>query len=157
MKHFILTAPIFILSISMSFSQHKGNYNDEDFKISRQNIAMSGNANIYNPTVQQHINEILNPSNILSIDVKALHNIKATTYTAVFNLSQIGETAEEANRLINQRIDGVKKKLMAIGISEKNIIVDVISFVPNYEIEVQKKLFSKTYTDPCPIHKNEPI
>lgn len=147
MKHFILTAPIFILSISMSFSQHKGNYNDEDFKISRQNIAMSGNANIYNPTVQQHINEILNPSNILSIDVKALHNIKATTYTAVFNLSQIGETAEEANRLINQRIDGVKKKLMAIGISEKNIIVDVISFVPNYEIEVQKKLFSKTYTE----------
>lgn len=146
MKKLILIGfQLFILT--PTFAQHLGNYNNEDFKISRQNIATSGNAAIYNPTVQQHINKVLNPSNVLFIDVKALQNVKAVTYTAVFNLSQIGETAEEANRLINDRIDGVRQKLKAEGILEKDLVIDVISFIPNYEIEVQKKLFSKTYTE----------
>jgi uncharacterized protein YggE len=108
---------------------------------------LSGNANIYNPTIQQQLNKILNPSSNITIDVKALQNVKAVTYTGVFNLSQIGATAEEANRLINQRIDGVRNKLKGQGILDKDIVIDVISFVPNYEIEVQKKLFSKTYTE----------
>ncbi|MEZ4803295.1 MAG: SIMPL domain-containing protein [Gelidibacter sp.] len=147
MKKSILLAVIFFFILLPTFAQHLGNYNNDDFQISRQNIAMSGNANIYNPTIQQQINKILNPSNVLTIDVKALQNVKAVTYTAVFNLSQIGETAEEANRLINERINGVRQKLKALGILEKDIVIDVISFVPNYEIEVQKKLFSKTYTE----------
>lgn len=147
MKKLILVVVLQLFMFTSSFAQHMGNYNNEDFKLSRQNIAMSGNAAIYNPTVQQQLNKVLNPSNVLFIDVKALQNVQAATYTAVFNLSQIGETAEEANRLINARIDGVRQKLKTIGILEKDIVIDVISFVPNYEIEVQKKLFSKTYTE----------
>lgn len=143
----LLTFQFFLLVNFTSYSQHLGNYNEADFKLSRQNIAMSGNANIYNPTVQQQVNKILHPSNNVVIDVKALQNVKAVTYTAVFNLSQIGETAEETNRLINERIEGVRQKLKMEGILEKDIVIDVISFVPNYEIEVQKKLFSKTYTE----------
>ena len=38
-------------------AQHKGNYD----QISRQNVLHSGNATIYNPTVQQQINKILIP------------------------------------------------------------------------------------------------
>jgi hypothetical protein len=147
MKKSILVLVFLIFILIPSFAQHKGNYNDQDFQISRQNIALSGNANIYNPTIQQQLNKILNPSSNLIIDVKALQNVKAVTYTGVFNLSQIGATAEEANRLINERIDGVRKKLKAQNILDKDIVIDVISFVPNYEIEVQKKLFSKTYTE----------
>ncbi len=147
MKKLILIVVFQLFILYATFAQHLGNYNNEDFQISRQNIAMSGNAAIYNPTVQQQINKVLNPSNVLFIDVKALQNVKAVTYTAVFNLSQIGETAEEANRLINERIDSVRQKLKAEGILEKDIVIDVISFIPNYEIEVQKKLFSKTYTE----------
>lgn len=143
----IFLVTVFQLFILTSFSQHLGNFNNEDYKLSRQNIAMSGNANIYNPTVQQQINKILNPSSVLTIDVKALQNVKAVTYTAVFNLSQIGTTAEETNMLINNRIEGVRQKLKTQGILDKDIIIDVISFVPNYEIEVQKKMFSKTYTE----------
>ncbi|MGJ8591082.1 MAG: SIMPL domain-containing protein [Aquaticitalea sp.] len=138
---------VFQVFVMTTVAQHLGNYNNEDFKLSRQNIALSGNANIYNPTVQQQINKVLNPSNVLTIDVKALQNVKAVTYTAVFNLSQIGTTAEETNNLINQRIEGVRQKLKSQGILDKDIVIDVISFVPNYEIEVQKKLFSKTYTE----------
>ncbi len=147
MKKSILVLVLHFFIFNSSYAQHKGNYNDEDFKISRQNIALSGNANIYNPAVQQQINKILNPSSDVIIDVKALQNVKAVTYTAVFNLSQIGTTAEETNSLINKRIEGVRNRLKSEGVLEKDIIIDVISFVPNYEIEVQKKLFSKTYTE----------
>ena len=147
MKKLFFIIQLLLCLNGVALAQHLGNYNNEDFKLSRQNIAMSGNADIYNPTVQQQINKVLHPTNILTIDVKALQNVKAVTYTAVFNLSQIGESAEEANRLINERIDGVREKLKTQGILEKDIVIDVISFVPNYEIEIQKKLFSKTYTE----------
>ncbi len=143
-KHLLLPL-LFIYSISIA--QHKGNYEDQDFLISRQNVLLSGNANTYNPTVQQQLNKNLNPSTTLFIDLKALQNVTAATYTAVFNISQIGETAEETNRLVNERINNIKDKLKLKGILSKDIVKDVISFVPVYEIEVEKKLFSKTYTE----------
>ncbi|MDB9720486.1 SIMPL domain-containing protein [Winogradskyella sp.] len=128
-------------------AQHKGNYNLITDDISRQNILTSENATIYNPTVQQQIHKVLQPSNVLTIDVKALQNVSATTYTAVFNVSQIGTTAEDTNTLMKTRINAIKKRLLGIGITQNNMAIDVISFVPNYEVEVTKKLFSKTYTE----------
>jgi hypothetical protein len=143
MKHQTLSILLVFLCILTTNAQHKGNYD----QISRQNILHSGNATIYNPTVQQQINKVLTPSTHVFIDVKALQNIEATTYTAIFNVSQIGPTADSTNLLINQRIDKIKSQLKMIGITEDDFAIDVISFIPNYEIEVQKKLFSKTYTE----------
>ncbi|WP_047548131.1 SIMPL domain-containing protein [Psychroserpens sp. Hel_I_66] len=143
MKNHVLTLILFLFFFGNANAQHKGNYD----QISRQNVLHSGNATIYNPTVQQQINKVLNPSTHVFIDVKALQNVEATTYTAIFNISQIGATADSTNLLINQKIDNIKNELKAIGISEDDFAIDVISFVPNYEIEVQKKLFSKTYTE----------
>lgn len=137
---------ILFCSINLS-AQHKGNYNQITQDISRQNILTSGNANIYNPTVQQQINKVLHPSNILTIDVKALQNVSATTYTAIFNVSQIGPSAEKTNQLMKGRIDSIKYRLNSKGITQNNIAIDVISFIPVYEVEVTKKLFSKTYTE----------
>ena len=143
MKNYVFSV-LLIFTCTLSIcAQHKGNYN----QISRQNVLHSGNATIYNPTVQQQINKVLNPSTHVFIDVKALQNVEATTYTAIFNISQIGPTADSTNLLINQRIDKIKNQLKSIGITDDDFAVDVISFVPNYEIEVQKKLFSKTYTE----------
>jgi uncharacterized protein YggE len=124
------------------YAQHKGNMNQQ---ISRQNIAtsvQSGNAQRYGAT-----NRNVNPSANIVLDVQALYNAKATSYTAIFNISQIGETADDANNLVNGRIDNVRKQLLAIGIKEEAIAIDVISFVPVYEIEVQKKLFSTKYNE----------
>ena len=143
MKNQTLSLLLFIISIFTAQAQHKGNYD----QISRQNVLHSGNVNLYNPTVQQQINTVLTPSTNVFIDVKALQNVQATTYTALFNVSQIGPTADSTNLLINQRIDKIKSALKSIGIIEDDFAIDVISFVPNYEIEVQKKLFSKTYTE----------
>lgn len=145
-KHLIVTL-MSLLFYTLISAQHKGNYNQITREISRQNILDAGNATIYNPVVQQQINKTLHPSNVLTIDVKALQNVSATTYTAVFNLSQIGSSAEKTNRLMKERIDSIKVRLNAKGITQKNIAIDVISFIPVYEVEVTKKLFSKTYTE----------
>jgi hypothetical protein len=147
MKKSNLAFLLLLVGYNLSIAQHKGNYNQITPDISRQNILTSGNANIYNPTVQHQLNKILNPSNVLTIDVKALQNVSATTYTAIFNLSQIGRSAETTNKLMKQRIDSIKTRLNAIGITKDDIAIDVISFVPVYEVEVTKKLFSKTYTE----------
>jgi hypothetical protein len=145
-KYNLLLLPL-LMCTTILIAQHKGNYNQITPDISRQNILTAGNATIYNPVVQQQINKILYPSNVLTIDVKALQNVSATTYTAVFNLSQIGPTAEITNALMKQRIDSIKMRLISKGITQKHMAIDVISFVPVYEIEVTKKLFSKTYTE----------
>lgn len=128
-------------------AQHKGNYNQITEDISRQNILSSGNATIYNPTVAQQLNKTLHASNVLTVDVRALQNVSATTYTAIFNVSQIGASAEQANELMRARIDSIRYRLNTLGINPKHMVIDVISFVPIYEVEVTKKLFSKTYTE----------
>ena len=147
MKKSNLALLLLIFSSYFLIAQHKGNYNQITPDISRQNILTSGNANIYNPVVQQQIHKVLQASNVLTIDVKALQNVSATTYTAIFNVSQIGPSAEKTNELMKERIDSIKYRLNNKGITQKDIAIDVISFVPNYEVEVTKKLFSKTYSE----------
>ncbi|WP_458627798.1 SIMPL domain-containing protein [Winogradskyella sp. PC D3.3] len=147
MKSIKLTFTLFLIGCLSITAQHKGNYNEITQDISRQNILTSGNAQIYNPTVQQQVQQVLHPSNVLTIDVKALQNVSATTYTAIFNVSQMGPSAEKTNQLLKQRIDSIKYRLNSKGIAQKDIAIDVISFVPIYEVEVTKKLFSKTYTE----------
>ncbi|EDP72421.1 hypothetical protein FBALC1_15007 [Flavobacteriales bacterium ALC-1] len=147
MKKSNLALMLLVFSCYFISAQHKGNYNQITPDISRQNILTSGNANIYNPVVQKQIHKVLQPSNVLTIDVKALQNVSATTYTAIFNVSQIGPSAEKTNLLMKNRIDSIKSRLINKGITQKNIAIDVISFIPVYEVEVTKKLFSKTYTE----------
>lgn len=127
------------------FAQHKGNYDQE---ISRQNISTKayGNAQVYGSSTTNPERNI-NPSANIMLDVQALYNAKATSYTAIFNISQIGPTAEEANRLVDERVNNVRKELLSAGIKKEDIAIDVISFVPVYEIEVEKKLFSTKYNE----------
>ncbi len=80
------------------------------------------------------------------INVKGLANVKADTYVAIFNVNQVGKTAEEANALIGKRIEQATKAIQTK--KEVEVYVDMISFVPMYEFEVEKKVFSKnTYNE----------
>ena len=77
--------------------------------------------------------------------VKAMSNIKADSYVAVFSLTQVGNTTEEVNRLLDNRINQVRAILKD---SSNSIYTDMISFVPIYEYIVTKRLFSKnTYNE----------
>lgn len=133
-----------ILCTQLIYAQHKGNYNDQ---ISRQNIQSSyGNAQRYGHQ-QGSAQKTLHPNGNITIDVHALYNAKATSYTAIFNVSQIGVSADDASDKMGERIANVRKELFKTGIKESDIAIDVISFVPVYEIEVQKKLFSTKYNE----------
>lgn len=144
MKHSIYL--VLLLCFSFSSAQIKGNATT----ISRQNVIHAeslGNANTYGNNLKTFRQRNLMPNPVITIDVKALNNIVADSYTAVFNLVQIGETAEATNKLMNERVNSVKNSLATQGIVSNDIIIDVISFVPVYETVVEKKLFSKTYTE----------
>ncbi len=129
-------------------AQHMGNFNNmaEDMSISRANIvsSMGNGAAFGNPYAPQYTAP--QPNQILRINLRSLYNVEATDYTAVFNIVQVGKTAEETTQLINDKIDLIKEELRGQGF-EGQFALDMISFVPQYEIEVTKKLFSKTYTE----------
>lgn len=138
----------FLLLIVSTFvsAQIKGNATT----ISRQNVMSTtdlGNANIYGNQIRNFRQQNLTPNPVITIDVKALNNVIADSYTAVFNIIQIGETSEETNNLMKERIAKVKSELLSNGILEKDFVIDVISFVPVYETVIEKKLFSKKYNE----------
>ncbi len=118
---------LFLSSVQLLSAQHLGN---------SVGVNSRAHTQAYQPS-----------SPIINFKVDVLLNAKASTYTAVFNLSQVGATSEEANALIDTRINKVKSGMMAMGLPRESIHIDMISFVPVYEIEVEKKLFSKTYNE----------
>ncbi|MFN0214721.1 MAG: SIMPL domain-containing protein [Saprospiraceae bacterium] len=86
--------------------------------------------------------------NQIEISINTLSNQKATAYTAIFSVNQAGKTADETNTLLNARLDGLLSELKNLGISASDIYVDMVNFLPKYEYDVSKKLFSrKTYTE----------
>ena len=82
--------------------------------------------------------------NKIIVSINSIYNVKADKYVAIFNVNQIGKTAEETNTLINNRINGVINDLIAKNIKKQQIYVDMLTFVPEYEYEIEKKIFSKT-------------
>jgi len=86
--------------------------------------------------------------NQIEISINALSNQKASSYTAIFSLLQLGKTADETNTLLNSRLTAFLGELKTLGIPTADIYVDMVNFLPKYEYDVSKKLFSKkTYTE----------
>lgn len=84
----------------------------------------------------------------LEISINALLNQKADSYTAIFNIVQVGKTTEETNNLLNARLDALLASVKALGIPDADVYVDMVNFLPKYEYDVSKKIFSKkTYTE----------
>ena len=86
--------------------------------------------------------------NQMEISINALSNQKASSYTAIFSMVQVGKTADETNTLLNSRLTAFLTELNTLGIPTADIYVDMVNFLPKYEYDVSKKLFSKkTYTE----------
>ena len=113
-------------------SVNRANYYQHDQQ--KQNNKKVANANFYS-------------DDAIILGTKILMNVEAEKMIAIFSLSQIAETSEEANRLMNERINTFSKDLLVAGIVQNDIFVDMISLTPNYEIEGEKKLFSRTYNE----------
>lgn len=76
-------------------------------------------------------------NNDILVSVKGLANVKADAYTAIFSITQNGKTTKEVNELIDQRImQSLNEIKLKKGVET---FVDMISFVPVYEYETEKK------------------
>jgi len=108
---------------------------------------VSGNVNYQNQYSENTSIDISFPSSEgIVASVKGLANVKADSYMAIFSITQTGKTTKEVNELLDQRIN---KSLEEIKLKKGvETFVDMISFVPMYEYEVEKKVFSrKTYNE----------
>lgn len=108
----------------------------------------SGNVN-YQKQIsypQNNINVGFPSGNDIIISVKGMANVKADSYVAIFNIHQTGKNTEEVNKLIDDRIQAVEEKIK--GKPNVSMFVDMLTFVPLYEYEVERKIFSKkTYNE----------
>ncbi|UTW62815.1 SIMPL domain-containing protein [bacterium SCSIO 12741] len=136
---FLLTLGLFTCS---SYAQNAGN------AVYNQNTQHN-----YSNSNSSRLRQLTTPSEPVFNDfhrfsMRSLYNVKPKGYLAVFHLFQMGKTAAQANGLIQSRTDSVRKELIALGFQEDDIYLDMISFVPLYEVESENKLFSKkTYTE----------
>ncbi|MFT5822615.1 MAG: hypothetical protein ACI8ZM_003871 [Crocinitomix sp.] len=133
-----ITIKLFIILLCSStiFAQHSGNVN----YLNQLPGVTPGTPGI----------NINYPSNSnMYITVKGLANVKADAYVAIFNVTQMGKTAKEVNELIDARINPVLEKIN----SKSNVetYIDMVSFVPMYEYEVERKIFSKKTYNEIPI------
>ena len=129
MKNFFFS--VALVSTMLGFGQASGNLNYQN----------RGRNSISNSDFSVDF-----PSNYdMVVSAKGLANIKADAFVAIFSITQTGKTAEEATSLMSQRLSPV---LSALKAKNMEAFVDMISFVPMYEFETEKKVFSKrTYNE----------
>lgn len=111
----------------------------------------SGNANYggnsYTVNQASTVQTTYGNQNEMIITIKGIYNEKATSKLAVFSILQLGKTAEEATDLMEERINLVKSQLKTFK-QEIDIVTDMISFVPVYKFEEEKRIFNpKTYNE----------
>ena len=129
MKHLFFS--VALVSTMLGFGQASGNLN---YQNRGRNSLNNNNFSVDFPTNYEMV-----------VSAKGLANIKADAFVAIFSVVQTGKTAEEATSLMSQRLSPV---LSALKAKNMEAFVDMISFVPMYEFETEKKIFSKrTYNE----------
>jgi len=140
-----LLSLLVVLTTTSLVAQHSGNVNSNDL----QNTS-SGNYNYQNQYQNNQVNTIQTTTgneNEMYISIKGIYNEKATSQRAVFSVLQIGKNAEETTKLMDERLESVVKSITTFN-PEIEVIIDMISFVPLYDYEIQKKIFNpKTYNE----------
>ncbi len=140
---------LLLLNTVQLFGQAKGNIN---YSKERQQ-SQSPRQQQYNQNEIAQTGEIGAPiANIpnneyIDIEGSVLYNTKPDNLVAIFNVVQLGETASEVNRIINERINGFLTDVQKLGIKPEQAFIDMVSLIPVYEVEVEKKMFSKNYIE----------
>lgn len=162
MKHLLILSlafPSFVLAqVEGNFKQSRAvnqapvemDKEESMYRTQREsNAPVQGYSN--NAAYQQQISQnklAFAGENVVVLTVNALSNQAAKEYVAVFNVTQVAATAEEADRLMNERLNKFLAGANTHNISRDKIYVDMVSFVPRYEVVSAKKTFSKkTYTE----------
>ncbi|MCC6401580.1 MAG: SIMPL domain-containing protein [Flavobacteriales bacterium] len=110
------------------------------------NLMYESNSRIFFQQAEQPVKATVQ-GNMLVLEVNAMMNATADSYLAIFHVTQLGQTAEEADSLMNARVNGVIRRVKQVGVKESDVFTDMLSFVPVYELEATRKLFSTTYQE----------
>ncbi len=111
----------------------------------------SGNVNYgrnrYQPQVQNMNSITTTNGDEIRIAIRGIYNEKPSLYSATFSIVQVGTSLEEIDALMNEKINAIRAGIKAADPTVE-VFTDMISFVPVYEYEVTKKIFSKkTYNE----------
>ena len=131
--HMLIVAWLCFLTIANA--QVSGNYQYD----SQQNWQSTGR----NPAS----NTVIINDDEVEMEVNGLMNVIPDNLVAVFNIVQVGETIDSTERIMTRRIANFRSALKSVGIPETDMKVDMISFVPKFDIQVENRLFSKTYNE----------
>jgi uncharacterized protein YggE len=144
MKNLIILLLLAVITLP-AFGQAAGNdgYANEPGKTYRYNERSGKYEEVFIPRAQASIPN----RDRVQFDVRVLYNAPADSYLAIFHLTQVGSRAGETDTLMNERINGFITELKTLNIKDEDIFTDMLTFVPVYEIEVQRKLFSKKYNE----------
>ncbi len=110
------------------------------------NLMYETNSRIFFQQAEQPVKASVQ-GNVLVLEVNAMMNMRADSYLAIFHVTQLGQSAEEADSLMNERVNGVLRRVKDLGLKEKDVFTDMLSFVPVYELEGTRKLFSIRYQE----------
>lgn len=123
-------------------AQVMGNYAEQK-KQSNEYQQIQSNANVNAQYRSIPRSAKLQDDNSIEVTINTMSNQKATSYMAIFTMLQVGKTADETNTALNTRLNSFLNDLKNLGISEKDVYVDMVNFLPKYEYDVSKKIFSK--------------
>lgn len=149
---FPLTLLIVVSATAPSTAQH--NDNQQEFRKKsvtapryRNDNNLQLNYSNRSNIAQSQEMPLIGASDEVVLDCAALMNVKADSYLAIFNMTQVGNTAKDADDLIAGRAQPFVESLRSIGIQPSDIYSDMIYLIPIFNYEVEKKLFSKTYNE----------
>jgi uncharacterized protein YggE len=139
----------FLISIGLCLfnlldAQVMGNYAEQkkqSNEFNSNNLNSNANLNAQYRSVPR--NAKLQDDNSIEITINTLSNQRASSYTAVFTMLQVAKTADETNTQLNNRLNNFINDLKNLGIPETDVYVDMVNFLPKYEFDVSKKIFSK--------------
>ncbi|MEL6626759.1 MAG: hypothetical protein AAFQ83_17010 [Bacteroidota bacterium] len=136
MKKIFLLAAAFVLSLPL-FAQING-------KVKREVQNRTYSYRVETPQA------VFQERDALNIDIKAMVNVQADAYVAVFAMSTVAKNVEDADKNMNERITKIKDAISALP-GDQTVYVDMISLLPAFELEASKKIFSKTTYNEVPI------
>lgn len=85
--------------------------------------------------------------NSVIFDADVMINMQASSYTAIFSVTDFGKTVIAADSAMSARLKTFTEALTKDSIEASNIHIDFISMLPVYEIDPQNKVFSNIATE----------
>lgn len=152
MKHILYLLPAVLLINSTAFAQSAGNvvYNPGGYN----NINQSGNKYgggvqmiAYTPPPGVNLNASGYQSREQLIKSDIMINVKPTSYTAIFSLTQNADRMMQTDSLSNMRIENMIAAIKKDPTIKFEYHVDFIALVPRYKTVTEEKRFSKTVNE----------